>query len=189
MSNASEHKLIIQDIESFNQLFESHYEWACAVAATFVYDPYIAEDIVTESFIAIWEKRNRIHTSLRPYLLKSIRNRSLNYIRYQKAQAKLKDNVREQMLTYQENFILQSEHPFTYLDKKEMTEQINTAIDLLPPQCRRIFMLNHIEGKTYQEIAEILQISKNTIKTQLRIAFTKLHTSLKDKFILLFFIF
>ncbi|MGV8092001.1 MAG: RNA polymerase sigma-70 factor [Mangrovibacterium sp.] len=178
--------MIIQDIESFNMLFESHYEWACAVALAFVHDPYIAEDIVIETFVAIWEKRNTIHTSLRPYLLKSIRNRSLNHIRHKKAQAKLKGKVQEDMLTYQENFILQTEHPFNYVDKKETDQLLWEAIEQLPLQCRRIFIMNHFEEKSYQEIADELHISKNTIKSQLRIAFSKLQFLLKDKFIFLF---
>ncbi|MDR1666862.1 MAG: RNA polymerase sigma-70 factor [Bacteroidales bacterium] len=179
--------LVCKDIGSFNRIFESHYEWACAVAMTFVHDLPVAEDIVSESFVAVWENRATIHTSVRPYLMKVIRNKCLNHIRYLKAQEKLKDDVKMQMLDYQENFILDSEHPFNYVDRREMNRLIEEAIDQLPPQCRRIFLMNHVEEKTYREIAEELQISENTIKTQLRIAFAKLRLSLKNKFILLFF--
>ncbi|MDR1170900.1 MAG: RNA polymerase sigma-70 factor [Bacteroidales bacterium] len=181
--------LVIGDINSFNKLFESHYEWACAIAVTFVHDLHAAEDIVTESFVAIWENRANIHTSVRPYLLKVIRNKSLNHIRYLKAQEKLKNSIKIQMLDCQENFILDSEHPFNYVDRQETTRLIEDAIKKLPPQCRRIFVMNHFEEKTYKEISEALNVSENTIKTQLRIAFSKLRITLKDKFILIFFVF
>ena len=106
---------VIEDIQSFNNFFESHYEWACAVAVAFVHDANVAEDIVSEAFVAIWENRANLINSVRPYLLRVIRNKCYNHIRYLKAQEKLKDAVKEQMLARQENFILENEHPFTYV--------------------------------------------------------------------------
>ena len=176
----------IGDIQSFNNFFESHYEWACAVAMTFVHDTYAAEDIVSEAFVAIWENRASIHNSVRPYLLKTIRNKCLNHIRFLKSQEKLKDNVREQMLERQENFILDSEHPLNYVDRQETKQIIDDAIKQLPAKCKQIFLMNHYEEKSYKEISEELNITENTIKTQLRIAFSKLRELLKDKFILIF---
>ena len=188
MDDSFGHTLVIKDIHAFNKFFESHYEWACAVAVTFVHDVPVAEDIVSESFVAIWENREKLHDGVRPYLLKIIRNKCLNHIRYLKAQEKLKEGVKHQMFIQQENFILDSEHPFNYVDRQEMKQIIEEAIEKLPPQCRRIFIMNHYEEKTYKEISEMLGVSENTIKTQLRIAFSKLRVLLKDKFILIFFL-
>ena len=183
--NISEKK-VIEDVHSFNEFFQTHYEWAYAVALTFVHDNYVAEDIVAESFVALWENRAKIHPSVRPYLLKIIRNKCLNHIRHLRTQEKLKDAVKEQMLVCQENYILDSEHPFNYVEQKEMRQIIDEAIEQLPPKCRQIFIMNHFDEKTYKEISETLKLSENTIKTQLRIAFAKLRTLLKDRFILIF---
>jgi RNA polymerase sigma-70 factor (ECF subfamily) len=188
MDDSLGRNFVVEDIHSFNKFFESHYEWACAVAVAFVHDVPVAEDIVSESFVAIWENRASLHALIRPYLLKIIRNKCLNHIRYLKAQEKLKDDVKLQMLHRQENFILESEHPFNYVDRQEMKRIIEEAIEKLPPQCRRIFLMNHYEEKSYKEISETLDVSENTVKTQLRIAFGKLRILLKDKFVLIFFL-
>ncbi|MDR2037199.1 MAG: RNA polymerase sigma-70 factor [Bacteroidales bacterium] len=182
----SKGKLVIQNIEDFNQQFESYYEWSCAVATVFVHDIVVAEDIAAESFIALWNKRDTIHTSLRPYLLKIIRNKALNHIRHLKAQQQLKENIQEKMLDYQEELILQMDHPFSYVDRKEVKQIIEDAIEKLPAKCRQIFLMNHMEEKSYKEISEKLDITENTIKTQMRIAYGKLRELLKDKFVFLF---
>ena len=189
MNDSAGRTLVIGDTDSFKKIYDSHYEWACALAMTYVHDLYVAEDIVSESFVAVWDNRDKIYTSIRPYLLTTIRNKSLNHIRYLKAQEQLKEGIKNQMLIYQENYILDSEHPFNYVDSQEMTQIIHDAIRKLPPKCRQIFVMNHYEEKTYKEISEALNLSENTIKTQLRIAFAKLRILLKDKFIFIFIFF
>ena len=80
-----------------------------------------------------------------------------------------------------------------YLDldilEEESIEQIlSKAIDALPEKCREIFIKNKIEGKKQKEIAAELNISINTVETQMGIAYKKLKTELKDYFPLFLFL-
>lgn len=80
-----------------------------------------------------------------------------------------------------------------YLDldilEEESIEQIlSKAIDALPKKCREIFIKNKIEGKKQKEIAAELNISINTVETQMGIAYKKLKTELKDYFPLFLFL-
>ena len=72
---------------------------------------------------------------------------------------------------------------------EDTTSEIYKAIDALPPQCREIFFRSKIEGKKHAEIAQELNISINTIESQMSIAYRKLRKSL-ERFllILLFFV-
>ena len=72
---------------------------------------------------------------------------------------------------------------------EDTISEIYKAIDALPPQCREIFFRSKIEGKKHAEIAQELNISINTIESQMSIAYRKLRKSL-ERFllILLFFV-
>ena len=62
---------------------------------------------------------------------------------------------------------------------KETLKLINQAIDHLPYKCREIFILNRFEGLSYKEITEVLNISINTVKTQMARALSSLRKALK----------
>lgn len=62
---------------------------------------------------------------------------------------------------------------------KETLKLINEAIDHLPNKCREIFILNRFDGLSYKEITEVLNISINTVKTQMARALSSLRKALK----------
>jgi RNA polymerase sigma-70 factor (ECF subfamily) len=66
------------------------------------------------------------------------------------------------------------------LYEKELASLIQEAVKSLPEQCRKIFLLSRDEELTYEEISQRLNISVNTIKTQIKIALAKLREWLKD---------
>jgi len=81
----------ISDLMDYKNLFEAFYQSLCRYAIVFVDDPSIAEEIVQEFFISLWEKYDdlKIHTSLKAYLYSSVRNRCFNYKRDAKSQLRL----------------------------------------------------------------------------------------------------
>jgi len=65
---------------------------------------------------------------------------------------------------------------------------ISRALDSLSDKCREIFIMNKLEGKKQKQIAEELNISINTVETQMGIAYKKLRVELKDYMPLLLFL-
>lgn len=66
---------------------------------------------------------------------------------------------------------------------------INKAIESLPPQCRKIFVMSKIDGKKQKEIAAELNISIHAVETQMGIAYKKLREDLKGIYPLFLFLF
>ena len=78
------------------------------------------------------------------------------------------------------------------IDREEILEKIREVLDELPEKCREIFILACVEGLKYREVAERLDVSVNTVKTQVKSAYAKLRFDfdLKEReyiVILLFF--
>jgi RNA polymerase sigma-70 factor (ECF subfamily) len=138
-----------------------------------VKDKAIAEDIVQHVWIKVWEKRHGLNheLSFKSYLYTAVRNQALKYIR----DTKDKFASLESIDSLADGTILQDDQ----MHDKETLKLINEAIDQLPGKCREIFMLNRYEGLSYKEITEVLNISINTVKTQMTRALSSLRKALK----------
>jgi RNA polymerase sigma-70 factor (ECF subfamily) len=91
---------------------------------------------------------------------------------------KHKSRVNRKEKTYQERIdIIENTH---VMEIQEMAHMVQTVIAQLPEQCKRIFELVCVEGNKYQDAAVIAGVTVNTVKTQLRRAFSKLRESLRD---------
>lgn len=159
--------------ESFNKLFEDYYVNLCRFAYTYVRDSDIAEEIVQETFITIWEKRRylEITTSIRSFLYSSVKNRSLNHIRNEKTRIDHENEfAREQSAKVAQLINL--------CEREELSQLIDQAINELPGQCKTIFELSRNENLTYNEIAQQLNISPKTVENQMSIALKKLRHKL-----------
>lgn len=181
MGNKSDIHLSLRDVDSYGNFFKANYHTACLVAGRYIADTHEAEDIVQEVFIKIWEKRDdiRIHSTLKHYLFNSVKNASINYVQ------RKKDLTTELSLSDIKNSTEEKEDRFV---SEEFAAKIDQAIETLPPQCKRIFLLAFIENRTYQEIADTLGLSKNTVKTQMGVAYKLLREKLHDSFFNLFFL-
>ncbi len=140
----------------------------------------MAKEIVQESFINLWEKRQSIDISksVKSYLTTSIRNKCLNYLRDTK---KFNTEIILSDVLFQEVDFEQSDK----LIEKELNNKINNAIDDLPEKCKEIFQLNRFENLKYKEIAVKLNISIKTVETQMSKALKHLRKKLKDYLLIL----
>lgn len=138
-----------------------------------VKDKAIAEDIVQHVWIKVWEKRQSINPELsfKPYLYTAVRNQALKYIR----DTKNKFAPLESIDSLADGTFLQDDQ----MHDKETLKLVNEAIEHLPDKCREIFMLNRFEELSYKEITEVLNISINTVKTQMTRALSSLRKTLK----------
>lgn len=171
-------KIRFGDLEEFTRLFKQFYEPLYFFAGRFVWDKASAENIVQDFFVKLWERRDslEITTSLKSYMYTSIKNLSLNFIKKENHFSAIEEE--ETVLENQKN-------PVEILEENELGESIHKAISELPDKCREIFMMCRFDDLSYQEIAEIQNISVNTVKTQLQRAMKILSNKLSHiKFIL-----
>jgi RNA polymerase sigma-70 factor (ECF subfamily) len=171
--------LILGNVSSFEAFFKKNYHLACLVALRYIKDEQLAEDIVQETFMYFWEKREelKINRNLKQYLLFAVRNRCVNHLQREKHFCRLLENDLINGL---------KEDPIEDFSKEEFTIHIVKSINELPPQCKKIFLLAYNDHLTYKEIAATLNLSKNTIKTQMGIAYKILREKLKHYFLSLF---
>jgi RNA polymerase sigma-70 factor (ECF subfamily) len=158
--------------EAFASLFRKYYEPLYRFAGRFVKDAQTAESVVQDVFVKLWEKREELHiqSSVKSYLYTAVKNHSLNHLKREKAMVPVDGfNMHEDDRT---------PSPEQVLIDNEMMVAVHGAIDKLPPQCRRIYRMKKYDGLSYSEIAEVLNISINTVKTQMKRALKSLHKQL-----------
>jgi len=160
------------DKKAFDHLFECYYEPLCRYVASIIHDHDTAEDLIQDLFATIWvnRKRLRIHSSIRSYLYRSAYHSSMDYLKHTEIQRQ-----------YQKRALIPG--PLSFDDSMivaEMQEELKRSIEQLPEQCRNIFRLSRDENLKYKEIAARLQISENTVDTQIRRALKKLKNDLKN---------
>jgi RNA polymerase sigma-70 factor (ECF subfamily) len=180
--------------EKFKDIYLSHLQGMIRFANEYVGDVEEAENIVQDAFAEIWETRHRYiltTATLLSLVFSTIKNKCIDYLRHQ-------ITVREAERFIQEECRLEMQlnlHSLEEFDDKLLSsgydpeELIAKAIDALPDKCKRIFIMNKIESKKQKDIARELNISINTVETQMSVAYKKLREELKDFLpLLLFFI-
>jgi RNA polymerase sigma-70 factor, ECF subfamily len=163
------------DITAFEMLFRTYYQPLCNYAFTFVQDRDEAEEIVQNTFISLWEKKQtlEIRTSVKPYLYAMVRNASLNVLKHEK--------VKQQYAAVEMVHAERGEESVarTVLGS-ELESRIYKAMDALPQQCRIVFKLSRFEELKYAEIAEQLGISVKTVENHMGKALRIMREQLQD---------
>jgi RNA polymerase sigma-70 factor (ECF subfamily) len=158
--------------KEFEVFFRQYYKLALLISTRITNDLVTSEDLVQDVFFDLWEnqKVNPLAPNLKSYLLKSVKNRSLNYNRDKKDHLEFNLNLNES-----------PDEDYNF-EREEKICRILLEIDKLPPKCQEIFKMVVFKGMKYSDVSEKLQITNNTVKTQLTIAYKQL-----KKFCLIFF--
>lgn len=178
-SRVSDNDLLRQiaggNTNAFEMLFKEHYENLCRYACTFVRDSDEAEDIVQKTFVTLWEKKSNIEveSSVKSYLYGAVRNTALNNIKHRQVRQKHASTV-----TVADHVHNESAHD--HLVSEELNGKINSAIELLPEQCRKVFKMSRFEGLKYSEIADQLGISVKTVENQMGKALRRMRDELHE---------
>lgn len=155
----------------FENFFKNHYENLVMYANGYLFDKAASEDLVQEVFIYVWEnsKKITIKSSLKGYLYTMVRNRCYNYLK----SIRITDSY--DILEFNINLITENVFDSTSEeDKKTVYHQILKIVDSFPDKMQQVVKLKFLHGLKYKEIAEELDISVNTVKTQLRRAKLKI---------------
>ena len=177
-------KLTQGDAKAFECLFKLYYTRLTLFANRFLNDTVIAEEIVSDLFVMLWEDGHEINFSgsVSSYLFKSTQNRCLNYLKHQKIENLYVNYLERQRLL--DEIVFAAEKPYL---EKEMAHQINIAMKSLPEKCREIFMMSRFDHMKYKEIADQLNLSPKTVERQISIALDKLRRLLKHVTYMLLF--
>jgi RNA polymerase sigma-70 factor (family 1) len=165
----------VSSADAFKRLFEKYQEEIFNFLTYKIGDPDIAEDIVQDVFIKLWENRYNIKEceSLKPYLYTLAKNLAINYMRHQNIVIKYQqEQIRRDSQQYSSN-------PHIELEHKELSEKVLKEIEKLPEQQRIVFMMSRLEQMSYREIAEALNISIKTVEVHIGRALKSLVRTLK----------
>ncbi|MGL4851173.1 MAG: RNA polymerase sigma-70 factor [Phocaeicola sp.] len=170
---------------SFDQLYMKYYNRFLRFANSYVRDSFISEDIVNESIIYYLERKGQLNdnSNIPAYILATIKNKCLNYLRHQHIREEYSDSVK---LYYEWELnsritSLQACEP-NELFLSEIEELIEQSLALMPQKSREIFILNRYENKTYREISVLMGITMKGVEFHISKALKVLHYGLKDYF-------
>lgn len=163
MSNLSDKQLLYRirlgDEEAYKILYNTYHKRIYSLAFKYLKSRELAEDAVQETFIKLWENRTAVSVNVKGYLFTSARNHVFNMIRNQKKKIirKIRAEHSEALVSNKtEDVILYSEYRSIY----------NEALNLLTDGKREIFELKTVQQLTNQQIADKLDISIHTVKSQ-----------------------
>ncbi len=158
----------IKDKKSFEALFREYYPQLMLYATKIVKSTEVAEDIVQDFFTSLWNKKEELSIQkIRPYLYQSVHNSCINHVSRNQITT---ESIEEGMLSEGSQ-----EERISMIERNKI---INEAVNKLPEQRKRIFKLACYEGMKYREVAEELNISVNTVKTQIGRALSDLRKHL-----------
>lgn len=158
-------KLVSGDKSAFESIYHRYSKDLYYYALGFIKNKEVAEDIVQETFVYLWKNHNNVSLKypIWAYLQRIVKNACLNYFRHQEVEKKYSDSLEEEVFNEEERAEL-----------LELISEVKDAINRLPEQCRKIFVLSCVEGLKYGEVAEDLGVSLNTVKSQVKIAYKKI---------------
>jgi len=148
------------DCSAFTKLYNYYKEPGIRFSMSIIKDEEEAENMLHEVFIKIWNRRDQINPELNfnSYLFTCLRNMAFDH---------LKKMERSQTLQQQYMKLMEESYDATPDTEEAKIVLLRSAMDNLPAKRKMILKLNVEDGKSYQEIAEMMRISKNTVKNQL----------------------
>ncbi len=184
-SDHAQDKLLFDDERMFEFIFKAYFPRLMAFSLKFIPDRSAAEDIIQEVFLKVWLKRNEILAgTFQSYLFTLVRNACLDHIKHQKIvnnhYAGSKDAAKDEVPYYADFF----SDPFHQTVFNEIQKEIDTVLQSLPEQTRRIFCLSRFEGMKNSEIAKMLDLSIRTIEKHNKQALEKLKVHLSARYLL-----
>jgi RNA polymerase sigma-70 factor (ECF subfamily) len=163
------------DQDAFNRLFHSYHKRLVAYAYAYTRDINQAEDIAQEAFVRFWNSRDKLEESQpAKQLLFTIAHRIfIDQYRQQKRHTVLLDDLKEEVMS---EIIQEGSDEF-----EGRLALLKKFKDELPDRCREVLHMSKVEGYSYREIAEILDISVKSVESQMRLAYQKIRLAFGKK--------
>lgn len=149
----------LADQNAYKELFRTYYKPLSQFADSILRNKESAEEVASDVFLNVWKNRERLLqiTNVKVYLYVSTKNTALNYLaREQKTKHFSLDDLSVEVS-------LSDISPEELLISREMMRKLQSAVNSLPPKRKLIYKLIREDGLRYKEVAQILDISVNTI--------------------------
>lgn len=177
--------------EAFNGVFRYYYPRVMAYVASIV-EETVAEDIVQDVFLYVWENRAKLYVSdgFHSYLFQSAYTRCLDYFKKNLSVEKYHSHTYEKYLEDYQNLLKGDNPVIEELSMKDFYRRLYELLELLPEQRREVFVLAYIKGLTAKEVSEQIQMPQRTVESHLYLTlkFLKSHMSKNDYYILCVFL-
>ena len=160
------------DERAFRYIYDRHYVLLCRFAEQLLNDLPLAEEVVDDVIFYLWEHRTEVEItySLRAYLIRAVRNRCLNELNSlgNRIESRVSSLSVAENLEFLDAIFVEERTPLGHLLEQELEDELFRRIDELPSECKAVFKKSRFEGKKYEEIAEELHISVNTVKYHIK---------------------
>jgi len=160
----------------FHKLYQDYYAPFCLFAKRYIEDACVREDIVSDVFASLWDKRDEIELKADTaiaYLKICVRNNCLNYLKHQNYEI-------DYASMYQKHAPVYAKSPESIYTVEELYELLNEALNKLPPNYKQVFAKCFFEGKTHAEIAQEMNLSVKSINRYKQKTLSFLRNELKE---------
>jgi len=169
--------------KDFDKIYNEYRLRLCLYAYRMVQSLDDAQDIVQTVFLNIYEKDNSLAyvNSFKPYLYRAVHNACLNFIKKDKL------SLNHDIDSHPHLYISEDEDYMLKRIEDELLWELLEAVEALPNRCKKVFKMGYVQKLSNKEIAQELNISVNTVKSQKQRAKQLLREQLKNLFVLLMF--
>jgi RNA polymerase sigma-70 factor (family 1) len=159
-------RLAAGDQPAFRRLFDLYFSRLIHFARSIIRTNEGAIEVVDDVFIKLWRQKEQILSikDLKAYLYTGVKNTALNYLSKKAAQHP------EDPFDHIDIQLSKDQNPDQRLITAEIMQKIHAAVEGLPPRCKMIFKLVREDGLKYREVAEILNVTVDTVDAQMVIA-------------------
>lgn len=170
-------------LQDFIEFYFTYRRNFISIARSYVEETAVAEDIVTDSFMAYWTRRHELDpdTDPRRYVVGTIKKQCLEHLRsrqiHQRVEKKLQD-ANDRLLSYNIGSLESGSTEQLYAD--EVLQILEKQLKEMPELTRQIFLASRTEEMSYNDIAERYRIPAHKVRYELQKAVSLLRDSLKD---------
>ena len=161
----------------FEVNFRKHYSPLCGFAYTKLQSSALAEEIVQEVFVKLWDKRKSLDiTYFKSYLYTSVNNAVMNHFKHEKVKQEYQTEMK---------VVADDSTDDDTVEFDELQSKLAALIEAMPEQRQKVFKLAKIDGLKYMEVAEKLGVSIKTVENHMGKALSYLREHLADFYVLL----
>ncbi len=161
------------DVRAFEALFLRYHPSLCSFASRYVDDDAIAEELVQEALLFVWQRRASLELTgdaLPRYLFTSVRNAAVSHLRHRHIERRSVPDILA--------LTTAPARADREVETSELAAAVRRAVTQLPERCRAVFALHRDQGMSYNDIAQTLGISPKTVEVHMGKAFKLLRRSL-----------
>lgn len=172
--------------KAFDSFYRKEYQKALFFTNQYLRDYELSEDIVQDSFLAVWLNRKSLDPKfpVQPYLYSIIRNKSINLLKRLSVDKKIKDVLLKR--EYKASLSALDHDSAELLAASQLNNQISKTFSQLPDKIYDTFVKSRIEGLTYKEIAEKEKVSVKVVEYHITQALKIFREKLRDFMVLSF---